>query len=332
MITNFQKRLNKYLHLVPKLLKKFDWGFFNKEMNFTDPNLPKSVITADNEFVEIFYPRGDEKFLFTIYHPAYFTLYFRGEPIYHFNSLADFRAFWDVMCGLEFHKYSKNPNFDITLRTESEIKELERFLSIPDIAKNIKTIEDEEDLFIRIVLMHSLHTLIWPTSLRTVVDVVLTPFDLNILSQIYRKFKDFNESDSYTEIRNKFFIHYINTLQQNRNKTRLNIFISNFYKYIKERSYVRYLCDDLYGKQPEYTNIELMYFFLYREDLIEFINALKLTRKAFLENKPFIINEENVFPKEQMFDKHRETYSKVVEFYFPSLIEKLSELVHYLEK
>ena len=332
--------------ILKNIVDKFSPISLKHNLKDLDLKEKTSIVTPDSDFRFYWVLNNDENKFYTTYNPELATLYFQGKPIYSFNSLMDFRAFWDVMCGLEFYKYSKNPNFSINSRTTEEIEKLNGLLEQVLEFRNYP-----EEVFIEMVL--SVHPKIWPdpmNCIKGIVDLYFTPFNEYIVDMLLLKFKNYdpdaspdeirlnfknyNETDSPNEFRLKYILWYLECLRNNINKTKYNIFIYDFYLYIKERSYMRERAHFLYRKEPVYTNIELMYSFLYQEDLIEFINCLKITRRIFWEGKvPFVIGKKDYITNdENNIEKYRSTYAKVVEFYFPSLIEKLSELVHYLEK
>jgi hypothetical protein len=294
---------------------------FREKKYMLDGSNINSVVKANSNFR--FYWQDDESFEhYTKPYQEVCNLRFKGDIVYKFNSLMDFRAFWDIMCGLEFYKYSYNYNYNPDLKTQEDLDYLKEI-------ENIKEIKDKELAFITDQLLTGKYPpMIFfdPNNSKEVVNIFLTPFDENIINFISFVFNDFNETDTPHEIKEKLILSFVQFMEENRNKTTYNINIALFYIYMQERSYKYFKAKNLYQRQIELTNIELTYFFYNQKNLVELIYCLKKTQKAFFKNEVLTINPLH----EEIMDKYRPLYKKVLNFYFKSLIEKLSELIYYL--
>ena len=315
----------------------FSTNIFNKITNIFNNSTIKEIKqesvlkfeSNSNILYNEFCPYSPKEFQF-IYNPEWHGLFYTLKKnnnletikFFEFNSLADFKAFWDIMCSLEFYKYSKNrlPKFNRNLLQRNEdISSLisESFDETDSTKKEIRAeirILNNNINFAVPMLFQS------PTSIKDIIDIFLIPFD-DSLREYLSNSLNFSKEDKIEDIQAYITDEYLKTFigyEGSRLKTIFNLPTYYFYQYMIERTYLWQFSESLYFRQPYLTNINFSLFFPYKEDIIDLIECFKKTYKAFLNNEKYLIERE--IKLDPIISK------MILDKYYDNLIKQLSLL------
>jgi hypothetical protein len=263
------------------------------------------------------------------YNPETNNFRYNNQVIFQFNSFLDMQYFWTIMVGCNFVQYSKNrlPNFD----PEALWEERRSVYGKDSYFKRRFIPGVNAEIGWTLAYKGARPPVVFPTD-EGYIDLFFSDFTETTVNNLFNPFKfgyyklepgEIITPEEMQKYLIKLFISYLNDF---RKKTVFNLPSLEFWKYMVHRTV--YQGDNLsgfYEYHMEMMSIDLIMFFLYKEDLID---CLRLTGESF-KSKGLSAFDETIFLADESYKSRSnpetiQLFYRLLDYYLPSLLEKLS--------